>query len=268
MMNWLTKIFRRSCVVSVVRLDGVIGSSGQFGGGGLTDSNLTPVLEKAFEMSRIKAVALIINSPGGSPTQSSLIAARIKRLSKDNKVPVIAFCEDVAASGGYWLACAADEIFADENSIVGSIGVISASFGFHEFINRQGIERRVYTAGQDKSVLDPFRPEKKEDIAKIKKIQIAIHQNFKNYVKHSRGKKIDEHLVCTGEFWDARKAVELGLIDGVAHLEPFLKDRYGDNIKFKTVNVKKSLFSKLSKSMVNSIVGATTNKLHFSKFEI
>ena len=267
-MNWFKKIFNRSWYVPIIRLDGVIGSSGQFGGEGLTDYTLAPVLEKAFGMPRIKAVALIINSPGGSPTQSSLIAARIKRLSLKNKIPVIAFCEDVAASGGYWLACSAEEIFADENSIVGSIGVISASFGFHEFINRQGIERRVYTAGEDKSVLDPFRPEKKEDIAKIKKIQIAIHENFQNYVKVSRGEKIDKDSVCTGEFWDARKALELGLIDGVGHLEPLLKERYGDQIEFKVVSRKKTLFARLSKSMINGVIGATISKVYFSRFNL
>jgi serine protease SohB len=267
-MKWFKKRFIRSWYIPIVRLDGVIGSSGQFGGGGLTDVSLASVLEKAFEMPRIKAVALIINSPGGSPTQSSLIAARIKRLSEINKVPVIAFCEDVAASGGYWLACAADEIFADENSIVGSIGVISASFGFHEFINRQGIERRVYTAGEDKSVLDPFRPENQEDIVKIKKIQTAIHENFQNYVKASRGEKIHKKSVCTGEFWDARKALDLGLIDGIGHLEPVLKERYGDKIEFKIISRKKPLFARLSKSMINSVIGAYMSKLYFARFNL
>ena len=267
-MNWWKSFFKRSWIVPIVRLDGVIGSSGQFGGGGLTDSTLAPVLEKAFGMSRIKAVALIINSPGGSPTQSSLIAARIKRISKEKNVPVIAFCEDVAASGGYWLACSAEEIYADENSIVGSIGVISASFGFHEFINRQGIERRVYTAGEDKSVLDPFRPEKKSDIQKIKKIQIAIHDNFKRYVAQSRGGKINTDVVCTGEFWDAKKALELGLIDGVEHLEPLLKKRFGEKIEFKPVSRKKALFARLSKSMIDSIFGALISKLYFKRFNL
>ena len=267
-MSWWKNIFRRPRIIPIIRLDGVVGASGQFGGGGLTDVNLTSVLEKAFEMPRIKAVALIINSPGGSPTQSSLIAARIRRLAKKHKVPVIAFCEDVAASGGYWLACAADEIFADENSIVGSIGVISTSFGFHEFITRQGIQRRVYTAGEDKSVLDPFRPEKKSDIEKIKNIQIAIHENFKKYVGDSRGSKIDADLVCTGEFWDARKALDLGLIDGIDHLEPQLRMRYGDKIEFKVVSRKKALFARLSKSMVNSVLGVIISKLYFGRFNI
>ncbi len=267
-MKWWKEIFKRSSVIPVVRLDGVIGSSGQFGGGGLTDCSLAPVFEKAFEMSRIKAVALIINSPGGSPTQSSLIASRIKRLSLENNVPVIAFCEDVAASGGYWLACSAEEIYADENSIVGSIGVISAGFGFHEFINRQGIERRVYTAGDDKSVLDPFRPEKKADIQKIQKIQRSIHNNFKKYVEGSRGIKIDTEIVCTGEFWDARNALDLGLIDGIDHLEPLLKKRYGSKIRFKVVSRKKPLFARLSKSMIDSVSGAIVSKLYFGRFTL
>ena len=267
-MSWWKKIFKRSWTVPVVRLDGVIGSSGQFGGGGLTDSNLAAVLEKAFEMPRIKAVALVVNSPGGSPTQSSLIAARIKRLAKTNKVKVIAFCEDVAASGGYWLACSADEIFADENSIIGSIGVISAGFGFHEFINRQGIERRVYTAGEDKSVLDPFRPEKKSGIEKIKNIQRALHENFKHFVAENRGSKIDVELVCNGEFWDARKALELGLVDGIAHLEQLLKERFGDKIQFKTISRKKPFFARLSKTIINSMIGAVINKLYYNRFNL
>ncbi len=267
-MSWWTKLFKRSWTIPVVRLDGVIGSTGQFGGNGLTDTALATVLEKAFQMPRIKAVALVINSPGGSPTQSSLIAARIKRLSNENNVAVIAFCEDVAASGGYWLACAADEIFADENSIVGSIGVISASFGFHEFINRQGIERRVYTAGEDKSVLDPFRPERKADIEKIRKIQGAIHENFKIHVGNSRGPKIDSNLVFTGEFWDARKALELGLIDGVDHLEPLLKKRFGKKINFKVISRKKPLFARLSKTLIDSIYGSLVSKLYFGRFNL
>ncbi len=267
-MSWWKKIFKRTWTVPIVRLDGVIGSSGQFGGGGLTDQNLAPVLKKAFEMPRAKAVALIINSPGGSPTQSSLIAARIKRLAVENKIEVIAFCEDVAASGGYWLACSANEIFADENSIVGSIGVISAGFGFHEFINRQGIERRVYTAGEDKSVLDAFRPEKKSDIEKIKNIQSAIHNNFKQYVENSRGTKINKDKVCTGEFWDANKALELGLIDGIEHLEPLLTKRFGKKIEFKTISRKKPFFARLSRSMINNILGVVVSKAYFGRFHI
>ncbi len=267
-MKWLKKIFKRSKVIPVVRLSGVIGSAGQFGGGGLTDENLKQVLEKAFATPKIKAVALLINSPGGSPTQSSLIAARIQRLALEKNVKVFAFCEDVAASGGYWLACSADEIFADENSIIGSIGVISAGFGFHEFIKRQGIERRVYTAGEDKSILDPFRPEKTEDIEKLKNIQIAIHQNFIKYVELRRGKKIKKDEVCTGEFWSAEKSAGLGLIDGIGHLEPVMKERYGESIEFKLISRRKPLFARLSRSMINSLFGAVISKLYFSRFNL
>ena len=152
-------------------------------GASLNDSNTSKAIEKAFSVRNVSAVVLLINSPGGSPVQSSLIASRVSRLAKKNKIKVLAFCEDVAASGGYWLACAADEIYADKNTIVGSIGVISSGFGFHELISRQGIERRVYTAGEDKSILDPFRPEKQRDIKKLKKAAGANSQQFHNAVK-------------------------------------------------------------------------------------
>ena len=266
-MKWIKKIFKGTKVVPVVRLDGVIGSAGQFGGTGLTDNNLKLVLEKAFNMPKIKVLALIINSPDGSPAQSSLIAARIRQLSSEKKVAVIAFCEDVAASGGYWLACAADEIFADENSIIGSIGVISAGFGFHEFINRQGIERRVYTAGQDKSILDPFRPEKIGDVKKLQ-IQKAIHLNFIKHVKLRRGNKITDDVVFSGEFWNAEKALQLGLIDGVGHIEPVLKKRYGENIELKIISRRKPLFARLSRSLINGVVGMVLDRIHFSRFNL
>ena len=267
-MKLIKKFFKRGKIIPVVRLDGVIGSAGQFGGGGLTDANLKSVFEKAFDIPKIKVLALIINSPGGSPTQSSLIAARIQRMAREKDVKVFAFCEDVAASGGYWLACAADEIFADENSIIGSIGVISAGFGFHELINRQGIERRVYTAGEDKSILDPFRPEKPSDIVKLKKIQESIHNNFIKHVEGRRGDKINKDNVCTGEFWTATKSLELGLIDGIGHLEPILKDRYGEKIEFKLISRRKPFFARLSRAMINGVVGLILNKLYFSRYNM
>ena len=266
-MKWLKKFFKRSKIVSVIRLDGVIGSSGQFGSG-LEDSTISPVLEKAFEMSRVQAVALIINSPGGSPTQSSLISARIRRLAKEKKIPVFAFCEDVAASGGYWLACSADEIFADENSIIGSIGVISASFGFHELLSKQGIERRIYTAGEEKSMLDPFRPEQKEDVARLKAIQKAIHGNFKKHVEISRGEKVKDKPIFTGEVWDSHRAMDLGLIDGIGHLEPILMERYGEKVEFKHVRKKRGFLSRLSKSSIDSVVQFFVNRVYFSRFNL
>ncbi len=173
--------------VAVIRLAGVIGGRTR---GGLNDSGIGPAIDKAFSRGKPAAIALEVSSPGGSPVQSSLIGARIRRLAEEKNIPVIAFVEDVAASGGYWLAAAADEIYADPSSVVGSIGVISASFGANEFINRYGIERRVYTAGQSKSMLDPFRPEKAEDVERLKVLLNDIHTNFIDHVKARRGDKL------------------------------------------------------------------------------
>ncbi len=186
-------------VVSVVTLSGVIAASSR--GGTLSDSALAPAIERAFAKGKPAAVALVLNSPGGSPAQSSLIAARIRRLADDKKIPVHAFVEDVAASGGYWLACAADDIWIDESSVVGSIGVISAGFGLHEAIARIGVERRVYTVGQDKSMLDPFRPERAEDVERLKGIQAQIHEAFIGHVKARRGARLVGDDLFTGEFW-------------------------------------------------------------------
>jgi len=180
------RLWPRRPVVSVVRLAGVIGMAGPLRSG-LTLHHVAPVLERAFQISRLAAVALVINSPGGSPVQSALIARRIRALADEKKVPVLAFVEDVAASGGYWLACAADEIYADENSIVGSIGVISAGFGFQDLIARHGIERRVHTAGERKVLLDPFQPEDPGDLERLKAIQVEIHESFKEMVRSRRG---------------------------------------------------------------------------------
>ena len=170
LLKAIGNMFKKKPLIVVVRLEGVIGAVSRFGSSGIDDANTQKLLEKAFEFEKAKSIIIKINSPGGSPTQSSLIASRIIKLSRDKNIPVIAFCEDVAASGGYWLACASDEIYADVNSIIGSIGVISASFGFSKLISRYGIERRVYTAGEEKSMLDPFQPEKAGDIKRLKAI--------------------------------------------------------------------------------------------------
>ena len=215
-----------------------------------------------------KDIHLYINSPGGSPSQSSLIAARIIRLSKKKDIPVLAFCEDVAASGGYWLACSANEIYADENSIVGSIGVISAGFGFHEFINRQGVERRVYTSGEEKSMLDPFKPEKKDEIVRLKAIQKGIHENFKNFVTERRSDKIAGKKVFTGEVWEAARAKELGLIDGIGHLETVISEKFGEDVRFKKLERKRGLFSKFGKASIDSIFESIQEKIIFSKFRL
>lgn len=220
--------------VSVIRLSGVIAAGGR--GGTLSDQALAPAIEKAFRRGKPKAVALSINSPGGSPVQSALIGARIRRLADEHEVPVYAFCEDVAASGGYWLAAVADHIYADANSIVGSIGVVSAGFGFHELIARYGIERRVHTAGEDKSMLDPFRPEREADIVRLKRIQKIIHDNFIAHVTAHRKERITRDDLFTGEIWAGSEAIELGLIDGLGHLVPKMKEIYGDKVQFSVMS--------------------------------
>ena len=208
-------------------------------------------------------MALVINSPGGSPVQSSLIAARIRRLAEDKKLPVYAFVEDVAASGGYWLACAADEIWADESSILGSIGVISASFGFHELIERWGIERRVHTAGSDKSMLDPFRPERAEDLVRLKSIQAAIHESFITHVKSRRGARLSaDQDLFTGEFWTGARAVELGLADGIAHLKPKMMELFGDKTRFAVYGQRRGLLRRFS----SEILGTVEDRAQFARF--
>jgi serine protease SohB len=199
-------------------------------------------------MPRAKAVALAINSPGGSPVQSALIAARIRALAAEKSLPVLAFVEDVAASGGYWLATAADEIFADEASIVGSIGVISAGFGFTEAIAKLGIERRVHTAGENKSILDPFRPEKAEDVARLEAILQELHGVFLAQVKERRGGKLttDDPELFSGAFWAGRGAMERGLIDGIGHFRPVLRERYGEKVEIVPVKAKQPLFKRLT----------------------
>ncbi len=263
MKPWLP-FLKSDPTVAVVRLSGAIGMQGR---GGLNDAGIGPVIEKAFTKGKPVAVALEINSPGGSPVQSSLIGARIRRLAEEKNIPVIAFVEDVAASGGYWLAAAADEIYADPSSVVGSIGVISASFGAHEFIKEHGIERRVYTAGQSKSMLDPFRPEQPEDVARLKTLLEDIHTNFIDHVKARRGHKLpDGQDLFTGEIWLAKRATELGLIDGIGHIRPFLKDRFGDKVKFRRYGVKKGLLSRFGVQMVQDAVQGIEERAAFARF--
>jgi len=197
------KIFKKKKVVPHIRLSGVIGSVGKFKQG-LNFAGQQELIEKAFSIKKAKAIAISINSPGGSPVQSHLIYSYIKKQAKKNKKKVLVFAEDVAASGGYLIACAGDEIYANSSSIVGSIGVISASFGFQDAIKKIGVERRVYTAGKNKSTLDPFKEEKEEDIQRLKKIQLELHSDFINVVKSSRGSKLidtEKNNTFTGEFW-------------------------------------------------------------------
>ena len=238
--------------VAVVRLQGVIASGGR--GMALNDQGTAQLIEKAFGRGKPKAVALVINSPGGSPTQSSLIAARIRRLAEEKQIPVYAFVEDVAASGGYWLACAADEIWVDENSVVGSIGVISASFGFQDFIARHGIERRVHTAGKSKSMLDPFRPEKKEDVTRLKALQEQIHDSFISHVKRRRDGKLADGDLFNGDVWVGEKAKEVGLVDGVGHVVPKMKELFGKRVKFAVYQQRRPLLSRIGASFVGGAI--------------
>ncbi|WP_299639908.1 S49 family peptidase [uncultured Ruegeria sp.] len=250
--------------VAIVRLSGSIGMAGR---GSLNDTTLAPILEKAFRKGKPAAVALEINSPGGSPVQSSLIGARIRRLSEELDVPVIGFVEDVAASGGYWLAAAADEIWADDSSVLGSIGVISAGFGAHVFLARQGFERRIHTAGKSKSMLDPFSPEKKEDVARLQGLLSDIHENFTSHVKARRGKKLDQTAdLFTGEIWLARRAQELGLIDGIAHLKPKMQERFGDKVKFRRYGVRKPIWSRFGASLAQDAIAGLEERAAYARF--
>lgn len=232
-------------VVPVVRLTGIIGFSTPLRPG-LTLSSVAKPLERAFAWPRARAVALLINSPGGSAVQSHLMFQRIRQLSAENERPVIAFVEDVAASGGYMIACAADEIVADPSSIVGSIGVIGASFGFARLIEKIGVERRIYTSGVNKAMLDPFLPEKPEDVARLKAIQEDIHAAFIDLVKSRRGGKLSgpEDTLFSGEYWAARKGMKFGLIDRIGDLRSTLRDRYGDKVETPPVAPKTSLFGR------------------------
>lgn len=248
-------LFRRRPRVSVLRLEGVIGAAGRLGAPSLTDARLAPLVEAAFRKGRPKAVALAINSPGGSAAQSSLIAARIRRLADELKIPVHAFVEDVAASGGYWLATAADRIHLDPNSIVGSIGVIYAGFGFPELLARHGIERRVHTAGVDKSMLDPFRPERPEDVDRLMALQRQIHANFIDQVKSRRGARLADRDLFTGEIWVGQGGIDVGLADATGHLVPTMKALYGDELRFSVIAPRPPLFRRLGLPGVGDALG-------------
>ncbi|WP_029030244.1 S49 family peptidase [Salinarimonas rosea] len=224
-------------LVPVVRLAGAIG----VGVGlrqGLSFQGVASALEKAFSMPGAKAVALLVNSPGGSPTQSHLIFRRIRLLAAEKKLPVYAFCEDAAASGGYMVACAADEIWADPNSIVGSIGVVSGGFGFHELIGRWGIERRLYTTGENKAILDPFEPEDPADVARLRTIQERIFTGFKDLVRERRGDRLDlaqEEELFSGAFWAGEDARALGLVDGLGEIRTIMREKLGEKVRLRLV---------------------------------
>lgn len=259
-------MFSKKPRVSVLRLEGAIGVGGRLGGASLNDAGIAALMQKAFTRGKPKAVALAINSPGGSPAQSALIGARIRRLSEENNIPVIAFVEDVAASGGYWLASAADEIFVDKNSIVGSIGVIYAAFGFTEAIEKLGIERRVHTAGKNKLSNDPFQAEKPADVKRLKELQLKIHENFIEQVEDRRGAKLADKDLFTGDIWIGQDAIDVGLADGIGHLVPVMKERFGDKVKFQVMEQKKSFFSRLGLGSALSIAASVEERALWARF--
>ncbi len=238
-------LITKKSIIGIVKLSGIISTETRLGSrGGLNLNDLSDSITKAFSFKNIKAVVLLVNSPGGSPVQSALIANRVRDLAKEKEIPVYCFIEDLAASGGYWLSCAADKIYAMESSIIGSIGVITSGFGAVEAIKKIGIERRVYSQGKNKGLLDPFLPEKKDDIKQILTIQKDLHAQFINWVKKRRGKRLqakDEVLFNAG-VWSGTKAKELGLIDGIGDYYNVMKDIFGNEIKFKDFSKKTSWF--------------------------
>ncbi len=238
--------FDKSPIVPVLRLSGAIGMSSPFNPG-LSLSTLAEQIEKAFAVKKASAVALQVNSPGGSPVQSQLIFNRIRALSQENNIPVYTFVEDVAASGGYWLALAGDEVYADHSSVVGSIGVISMGFGFDKAIKKIGVDRRVYTAGERKMSLDPFQPEVPEEVERLKALQRDVHTAFKTLVETRRGDKIAKagDTLFTGEFWSGTKALELGLIDGIGDLRSVMREKFGDKVNLKLISGKRGFFKRM-----------------------
>jgi signal peptide peptidase SppA len=231
LMEWMPARLSGAAVVPVVRLSGLIGAVTPLRPG-MSLAGVARVLERAFSIGNAKAVALLINSPGGSPVQSRQIYVRIRQLAAEKKLPVLVFVEDVAASGGYMIACAGDEIFCDPSSILGSIGVVGGSFGLQELIKKIGVERRLYTAGEHKAMLDPFLAENPDDVAKLKAIQREIHAIFIELVKQSRGGRLKgaDEVLFTGEYWAGETSVSLGLADGLGDLRSTLRARYGDKV--------------------------------------
>ena len=232
-MDWIPARLRRGrAVVPVVRLSGVIGAVTPLRPG-MSLAGVARMLERAFSVKNAKAVALVINSPGGSPVQSRQIFLRIRQLAEEKKLPVLVFVEDVAASGGYMIACAGDEIFCDPSSILGSIGVVGGSFGFQELIKKIGVERRLYTAGAHKAMLDPFLPENPDDVTRLKALQREIHDIFISLVKASRGARLKgaDDILFTGEYWAGHTSVSLGLADAIGDLRSTLRARYGEKVQ-------------------------------------
>lgn len=264
-------------VIPVVKLSGIIGQGSNFNAG-LNITSAAGPLEKAFAHEDAPAVAIAINSPGGSPVQSNLIFKRIRQLAEEKEKKVLVFVEDVAASGGYFIAIAGDEIIADPSSVVGSIGVISSGFGLNKAIEKLGVERRVYAAGKSKSTLDPFMPEKKEDIAHLKQLQEEIHETFIDVVKSRRADvlKEDDDTLFNGLFWTGKTALSLGLIDGLGDMRSTLKERYGEKTKMKLISAKKgfsfrrifggSVDENMARNFGEGLIGSVENRAHWARF--
>ncbi|MEM8649180.1 MAG: S49 family peptidase [Pseudomonadota bacterium] len=273
------KLGKKDTLIPAVRLAGAIASGGGPLSRTLSLASVAGLLEKAFSIKSAPAVVLTINSPGGSPVQSRLIYTRIRELADKHEKEVLVFVEDVAASGGYMLAIAGDEIFVDECSIVGSIGVVSAGFGFDKALEKLGIDRRVYTAGKNKVSLDPFQPEKKGDIDYLKELQLEIHQVFIDMVKERRGDKLgDDDDIFTGKFWTGLRAQDLGLVDYFGHPATVIKDRYGEDAKLKLVQPKRNFMGRptggngifasdeMGSSVVNAAVTTAEEKALLARY--
>ena len=266
------KIFKKKKIVPHVRLSGIIGSVGKFKQG-LDFTGQQEIIEKAFSIKKALAVAISINSPGGSPVQSHLIYSYIRKQAKKNKKKVLVFAEDVAASGGYLIACAGDEIYANSSSIIGSIGVIYSSFGLQELIKKAGIQRRIYTAGKNKSTLDLFVEEKQEDVERLKKIQLDLHSDFIKVVEDSRSTKLKKDKnpdLFTGEFWSGSKAKELGLIDGLGNADEILKEKFGEDVTIKKFEKPKSWLNKklsgASESQIDNLINILEERSIWKKY--
>ena len=274
-MKFILKFFNKKLpIINIIRMSGVISSGSRVpGSSNLSLESLEKQIERAFTGKKVSGVAIVINSPGGSPVQSALIAERILELSKKNNIPVFAFVEDVAASGGYWLACAADEIFVMPASILGSIGVISAGFGFVEVIKKIGVERRVFSKGENKGMLDPFQPQNPEDVKLITDLQEEIHQQFKDWVSLRRGKKLNNKIIKDEGIFEAKifsgtKACEIGLADSIGELKQVMRERFDDKVVFKEITGRKKLGQRLglSSSHYYKVVDYIEERIAFAKF--
>ena len=266
----MLSIFKKKKIIPHIKLTGVIGNVGKFKQG-IDFSGQEEIILKAFSVKKAPCVAITINSPGGSPVQSHLIFNFIRQQAKKNKKKVIVFAEDIAASGGYLIACAGDEIYANSSSIIGSIGVIYSSFGFTELIKKIGVERRVHTAGKNKSNLDPFLDEKKEDIERLKNIQLDLHKDFINVVEKSRGEKLKKSEVelFSGEFWSGTKSKELGLIDEIGDANQVLREKFGEDVIIKKFEKSKSWLSKKlssSNDQVDQVANILEEKSIWQKY--